>query len=253
MNILLCLTDAQNERLLSILYLVAIMFIPVFLWCLYTSFKVKYDFNKYSKVNSKAGIPAYQVARMILDSEGLTNVQVGICNGNLTDHYDPRSNVVMLSNSVYNSSSVAAIGVAAHEVGHAIQHANNYIPVKARGFLVPVLNFSSKLLLPILLLNIVLTFLVPINRSIPMLIYFILLGIYGLNMIFALVTLPCEFNASSRAKDILEDLNIMDDGEIKLVSKVLRSAAMTYVASFVLTIIQMARILLVLFSSRRRK
>ena len=112
--------------------------------------KVKIVFNRYNQVNSKKGIPAYMVARQILDSEGLTDVQIGRCSGSLSDHYDPRSKTVVLSDSVYNSSAIAAIGVAAHEVGHAIQHAKNYAPVKIRGALVPVLNLSSKLLIPVL-------------------------------------------------------------------------------------------------------
>lgn len=239
--------------MLNILYLIVLCFIPVLLWSIYTSYKVNRDFKKYSSVNSKIGIPAYQVARMILDSEGLTDVKIGQCRGNLSDHYDPRSNTVVLSETVYNSSSIAAIGVAAHEVGHAIQHANKYVPVKVRGALVPLLNIGSKMLMPILIVNILLTIIMPVTSSLPLIVYYVLLGIYGLNMIFALVTLPCEFNASARAKDILGDLAIMDDGELKLVSKVLKSAAMTYVASFVLTLIQMARILLILLSARRNK
>ena len=184
--------------------------------------------------------------------ESCRKIKIGRCAGSLSDHYDPRSNTVVLSDSVYNSSSIAAIGVAAHEVGHAIQHARNYAPIKIRGALVPVLNLSSKLLVPILIINIFLTVFLPVTSNLPMIIYYVLLGVYALNMLFALVTLPCEFNASSRAKDILEDLSILDSDEIKGVSKVLRSAAMTYVASFVLTLVQLARILFIILASKRR-
>ncbi len=179
-------------------------------------------------------------------------MQIGRCGGSLSDHYDPRNNTVYLSESVYNSPSIAAIGVAAHEVGHAIQHARNYAPVKIRGALVPVLNISSKMLIPILIVNIFLTIFLPVNSAIPMYIYYAIFGIYALNMLFAMVTLPCEFNASSRAKEILVDMGMLDEDEIRGVSKVLRSAAMTYVASFVLTLIQLARILLIILSNRRR-
>ena len=251
MNILLCASQ-EYDMMLNILYLVALCFIPVFIWSIYTSIKVRMTFKKFDKVNSTKGLPAHIIARQILYSEGLTDVKIGRCAGSLSDHYDPRSNTVVLSDSVYNSSSIAAIGVAAHEVGHAIQHARNYAPIKIRGALVPVLNLSSKLLVPILIINIFLTVFLPVTSNLPMIIYYVLLGVYALNMLFALVTLPCEFNASSRAKDILEDLSILDSDEIKGVSKVLRSAAMTYVASFVLTLVQLARILFIILASKRR-
>ncbi len=251
MNILLCASQ-EYDMMLNILYLVALCFIPVFIWSIYTSIKVRMTFKKFDKVNSTKWLPAHIIARQILDSEGLTDVKIGRCAGSLSDHYDPRSNTVVLSDSVYNSSSIAAIGVAAHEVGHAIQHARNYAPIKIRGALVPVLNLSSKLLVPILIINIFLTVFLPVTSNLPMIIYYVLLGVYALNMLFALVTLPCEFNASSRAKDILEDLSILDSDEIKGVSKVLRSAAMTYVASFVLTLVQLARILFIILASKRR-
>ena len=179
-------------------------------------------------------------------------MQIGRCSGSLSDHYDPRSKTVVLSDSVYNSSAIAAIGVAAHEVGHAIQHAKNYAPVKIRGALVPVLNLSSKLLIPVLIINILLTIFLPASSPVPMAIYYVLLAVFGLNLLFALVTLPVEFNASNRAKEILDDMAILDDNEIRGVSRVLRTAAMTYVASFVITLIQFARILLIVMASRKK-
>lgn len=250
MGLLIC--DINYNLMINILYLISICFIPVLLWSIYVSYKVNANFRRFSKVNSKRGLPAHIVARQILDSEGLTNVQISRCRGSLTDHYDPRTNTVVLSDSVYDSASIAAIGVAAHEVGHAIQHARNYVPVKIRGALVPVLNISSKLIIPALIVNIFLTFFLPINSPIPMIIYYVIFGVYALNMLFSLVTLPCEFNASARAKEILGDMAILDDEELKCVSKVLRSAAMTYVASFVMTLVQLARILLIILANRRR-
>ncbi len=253
MNTLFCAASGSAYDLtLNILYIVALCFIPAVLWALYVSIKVKIVFNRYNQVNSKKGIPAYMVARQILDSEGLTDVQIGRCSGSLSDHYDPRSKTVVLSDSVYNSSAIAAIGVAAHEVGHAIQHAKNYAPVKIRGALVPVLNLSSKLLIPVLILNILLSVFLPVSSNVPTAIYYVLLAVFGLNLLFALVTLPVEFNASNRAKDILDDMAILDDNEIRGVSRVLRTAAMTYVASFVITLIQFARILLIVMASRKK-
>ncbi len=193
------------------------------------------------------------VARQILDSEGLNDIQIGRCSGSLSDHYNPRTKTVFLSDTVYDSTAIAAIGVAAHEVGHAIQHAHNYAPVKIRGILVPILNISSKLLLPAIIINILLTIFLPVNSNIPMIIYYVLLGVYALNVVFTFVTLPCEFNASGRAKDILEDMGFLEEDEVQSVSKVLRSAAMTYVAAFVISLLQMARILLIILSSRKRK
>lgn len=137
-------------------------------------------------------------------------------------------------------------------MGHAIQHAKNYAPVKIRGALVPVLNLSSKLLIPVLIINILLTIFLPASSPVPMAIYYVLLAVFGLNLLFALVTLPVEFNASNRAKEILDDMAILDDNEIRGVSRVLRTAAMTYVASFVITLIQFARILLIVMASRKK-
>lgn len=252
MNILLCeLSDLGYDYLLVILYLIAICFVPVFLISIFISANVRITYNRFNGVQSKKGLPAHMVARKILDSEGLTDVKIGTCAGTLSDHYDPRSNTVVLSASVYNSTSIAAIGVAAHEVGHAIQYARNYVPVKIRRILVPVVNISSKLLIPALIINLILTFVFPTN-NVVMIIYYAIFGVYALTFLFSLVTLPCEFNASSRAKYILSDMEFLDDEEIKGVSKVLTAAAMTYVASFVMTLIQLARILLIILSSRRR-
>lgn len=252
MNILLCaLNDIEYDYMLLILYLIAICFVPVLLISIFISANVNITYSRFNGINSKKGLPANLVARKILDSEGLTNVKIGMCEGTLSDHYDPRTNTVVLSRAVYNSSSISAIGVAAHEVGHAIQHAKNYIPVKIRGALVPVLNFSSKLLIPALIVNVILTFVFPTNNII-MIFYYVIFGIYGLNFLFSLVTLPCEFNASRRAKYILSDMGFLDDEEVKGVSKVLTAAAMTYVASFVMTLIQLARILFIILSNRKR-
>lgn len=238
--------------LLTILYLISICFVPVFIASIFISLNVNRSFKKYSQVTSKKGLPAHVVARQILDSEGLTDIKIGRVVGKLTDHYDPRSKTVVLSDSVYDSCSIAAIGVATHEVGHAIQHAKNYVPIKIRSALVPVLNLGSKLLVPLLIINVFLTILL-LNSNVPIYIFYALLAVYGVNMIFSLVTLPCEFNASSRAKDILLDMHIMDDEEVACVGKVLNAAAMTYVAAFIMTLIQFARILFVILSHSRRR
>ena len=197
---------------------------------LWASASVKSTFNKYSKVSNNKGYTASQVASMILRSAGVLDVRIERVSGSLSDHYDPRTKVVRLSDSVYDSTSVAAIGVAAHEVGHAIQHQAGYVPNKLRSFLVPVVNFASSLAVPLLFMG-------------------ILIGATGLSwlgiiffastVVFSLVTLPVEFNASGRAVKNLIAYNILSPEENDMAKKVLNAAAMTYVASALASIGQL--------------
>lgn len=209
---------------------------------LIASAKVKSTYTKYSKVLSARGITAEQAAQQILYGAGLSQVPVNQVAGNLTDHYDPRSQTLALSQTVFGSSSVAAIGVAAHECGHAIQDAENYAPIRIRNAIVPVVNFGSTLSWPLLLLGLVLSF-------DPL----VLAGIwlFSLVVVFQLVTLPVEFNASRRAMRILEERGILGDTELKGARKVLSAAAMTYVAAAVGSLLQLARLLMIRNSRRR--
>ena len=209
---------------------------------LIASAKVKSTYAKYSKVLSARGITAEQAAQQILYGAGLSQVPINQVAGNLTDHYDPRSQTLALSQTVFGSSSVAAIGVAAHECGHAIQDAENYAPIRIRNAIVPVVNFGSTLSWPLLLLGLVLSF-------DPL----VLAGIwlFSLVVVFQLVTLPVEFNASRRAMRILEDRGILGDTELKGARKVLSAAAMTYVAAAVGSLLQLARLLMIRNSRRR--
>lgn len=209
---------------------------------LIASAKVKSTYAKYSKVLSSRGITAEQAAQQILYGAGLSQVPVHQVAGNLTDHYDPRSQTLALSQTVFGSSSVAAIGVAAHECGHAIQDAESYAPIRIRNAIVPVVNFGSTLSWPLLLLGLVLSF-------DPL----VLAGIwlFSLVVVFQLVTLPVEFNASRRAMRILEERGILGDIELKGARKVLSAAAMTYVAAAVGSLLQLARLLLIRNSRRR--
>lgn len=209
---------------------------------LIASAKVKSTYAKYSKVLSSRGITAEQAAQQILYGAGLSQVPVHQVAGNLTDHYDPRSQTLALSQTVFGSSSVAAIGVAAHECGHAIQDAESYAPIRIRNAIVPVVNFGSTLSWPLLLLGMVLSF-------DPL----VLAGIwlFSLVVVFQLVTLPVEFNASRRAMRILEERGILGDIELKGARKVLSAAAMTYVAAAVGSLLQLARLLLIRNSRRR--
>lgn len=205
------------------------------------SAKVKSTYARYQKVRSMSGITAAEAAQRILHGAGIYDVRIEHISGNLTDNYDPRSKVLHLSDSTYRSTSVAAIGVAAHECGHAIQDAESYAPLRIRGAIVPVVNFGSALSWPMILIGVLLSF----NHVL------ITLGIllFSLTVLFQLVTLPVEFNASSRALHILRDSRLLQDQEVSGASKVLKAAALTYVAGAAAALLQLLRLVL-LFGRR---
>lgn len=205
---------------------------------------VKSTFNKYSKVSNSRGLTADQVARMILDANGLHYVRIEHIRGKLSDHFDPRSNVVRLSDSTYGQTSVAAIGVAAHECGHACQHAENYGPIILRSKLVPVTNICSSLWYIAFLIGISI-----LGSSLGNIFIYAAIAMFMAVIIFQIVTLPCEFNASDRALKTLESDGILEMAEVPHAQKVLRAAALTYVASLISSILQLLRLLL---SVRRR-
>jgi hypothetical protein len=213
--------------------------------CMIASAKVKSTFNKYSSYRSMSGLTGAQTAERILHAAGIYDVQVRHVSGSLTDHYDPRSKTLNLSDPVCNSNSVAAIGVAAHECGHAIQDATGYAPLTFRSALVPVANFGSMLAWPLILIGVFIN-----NRS-SMMIIDIGIWLFSLAVLFQLVTLPVEFNASSRALRMLQGQGILGEQELGYTRKVLKSAALTYVASAAASILQLLRIVL-LFGGRRR-
>ena len=188
-----------------------------------------------------------EAARRIMELNGIYDVSIERVAGNLTDHYDPSKKVLRLSDNVYSSSSIAAIGVAAHETGHAIQHARGYAPLSLRSIMVPAVNFGSRLFLPLILLGLLFSFSSAMGNSL------ITLGIilFGITVLFTLVTLPVEFNASKRAIACLSESRILYDDEVDGAKKVLSAAAMTYVASAAVAIAQFLR-LLVLFGGRNR-
>ena len=209
---------------------------------LIASARVKTTYAKYSKVLSSRGITAEQAAQQILYGAGLSQVPINQVAGDLTDHYDPRSQTLALSQTVFGSRSVAAIGVAAHECGHAIQDAENYAPIRIRNSIVPVVNFGSKLSWPLLLLGLLMSFDPLVLAGIWM---------FGLVVAFQVITLPVEFNASRRAMRILEERGILGSEELKGARKVLSAAAMTYVAAAVGSLLQLARLLMIRNSRRR--
>ncbi|KPU43977.1 putative neutral zinc metallopeptidase [Oxobacter pfennigii] len=218
-----------------------IILLPAILIAFYAQIRIKSTFNKYSEVRSLKGITAAQAARHLLNKAGLDDVPVEMVGGNLTDHYDPRTRVLRLSQSVYNSTSVAAIGVAAHEAGHAVQHDNSYWPLIFRNSLVPVANFGS-------------------NAAWLLVFLAFFTGYYGLidigiilfsaAVLFQIVTLPVEFNASSRAINLLESEGILYDDELVSARKVLSAAALTYIAAMLVSVAQLLRLIAI---GRRRK
>lgn len=221
--------------------------LPCLLLSLWASANVNSTFKKYAQQMSVRRITGAQAAQRVLSANGVGNVRIERVNGNLTDHYDPRTNVIRLSDSVYDSTSTAAIGVACHEAGHAVQYAHQYAPIKLRAAIIPVTNFGSKLAMPLILLGLLLSFMGNASYT------FVYLGIacFGLSLVFQLVTLPVEFNASRRAMQAIEEGNILTEEEQRGARKTLTAAAMTYVAATAVALAQLLRLLMI-FGGRRR-
>ena len=224
-------------------YLVLVL--PCMIFAMVASSHVNSTFKKYSTQYSQRRLTGAEAAQRVLAHNGVSGVRIERVSGNLTDHYDPRTNVIRLSDSVYASTSTAAIGVAAHEAGHAVQYAKNYAPIKLRSAIIPLTNFGSKLAMPLILAGILLTFL---GQFSTILVY---LGItaFGLSFVFQVVTLPVEFNASRRAIRAIEDAQLLTPEEQRGAKKTLRAAAMTYVAATATALAQLLR-LIVIFGNR---
>lgn len=212
--------------------------------CMAASFKVNSTYKKYAKVASLSGMTGAQAAERILNYSGVTDVRIEHVSGELTDHFDPKNKVVRLSDSTYNSTSVAAIGVAAHECGHVLQHHEGYGPIKLRSALVPAANIGSKLGIPIILVGVLLSW----NQVLIQ----IGIWVFALAVLFQIVTLPVEFNASGRALAMVQQFGILSEDEIGSTKKVLRAAAMTYVAAAASSILQLLR-LVFLYGNRGRR
>lgn len=213
--------------------------------CMIASARVKGTFNKYSQLRSMSGMNGAQVAQRVLQAAGIYDVQVRHVSGSLTDHYDPRTKTVNLSDPVYNATSVAALGVAAHECGHAIQHAKSYAPLSIRSALVPIANFGSMLAWPVILIGLL------FNTRSSGLIIDIGILLFSAAVLFQLVTLPVEFDASRRALVMLRTQGILADDELRYTRRVLKSAALTYLASAAAAILQLLRIILITNGRRR--
>lgn len=222
-------------------YTYIIYVLPALIFAMWAQYNVQSTFKKYSKVASERGMTGYDAARRILDANGLHHVRIEQVAGDLTDHYDPKANVIRLSDTVHSVSSVAAVGVAAHEAGHAVQYAEGYSPIKIRTAIIPITRIGSNLAFPLVLLG--LLFSAPLLAGIGVI-------LFGAAVLFQLVTLPVEFNASSRAIAALSNSGMSDEavGDAK---KVLRAAAMTYVAALATAIGNFLRLLTIANRSRR--
>ena len=226
-------------------YLIIVM--PFVLLSLWASSNVNSTFKKYANQYSTRRITGAQAAQRVLSANGVSGVRIERVGGNLTDHYDPKTNVIRLSDSVYDATSTAAIGVACHEAGHAVQYAHNYAPIKLRAAIVPITNIGAKLAMPLILLGVILTFLENFSFA------FVYAGIacFGLSVVFQLVTLPVEFNASRRAMVAISEAGLLTEEEQKGARKTLTAAALTYVAATAVALAQLLR-LLIIFGGRRR-
>lgn len=213
-----------------------ILLIPVFLFSLWAQMQVSGNFNRYNAQNNRRRLTGAQAAEAVLSAHGIYDVRIGRCRGNLTDHYDPRDNTIYLSETVYDTPTIAAVGVAAHEAGHAVQYAHGYAPVRLRSAILPVTQLGSQLSFILLAIGMIL-------YSQKM--FFIGIVLFSLTTLFQLVTLPVEFNASSRALETIEGRHLLDEDELHGARKVLRAAALTYVAALLMSILQLLRYVLI--------
>ena len=226
-----------------------ILVLPCVIFSLWASSSVNSTFQKYARQLSIRRITGAQAAQRVLAHNGVSGVRIERISGNLTDHYDPTTNVIRLSDSVYDATSTAAIGVACHEAGHAVQYAQHYAPIKLRAAIIPLTNFGSKIAMPLILLGLVLTFL---GYFSTVLVY---LGIacFGLSLVFQLITLPVEFDASNRAMKAIETAGILTEEEQQGARKTLKAAAMTYVAATAVSLAQLLRLIVLFGGGNRRR
>lgn len=226
-----------------------VLVLPCLLLSLLASANVNSTFKKYSTQLSSRHITGADAAQRVLRANGVSGVRIEPIRGNLTDHFDPRSNVIRLSENVYGSTSIAAIGVACHEAGHAVQYAREYVPMKVRAAIIPVTNFGSRLAMPLILLGLVFSTMSYFGDTL------VYLGIacFGLSVVFQLVTLPVEFNASRRAVQTIDSAGLLTEEEQRGAKKTLRAAAMTYVAATAVALSQLLRLLVIFGGNRRRR
>lgn len=224
-------------------WLYIVLVLPFVLLAFWAQIRVNLTFRRYSRQETKSGMSGYDSARMVLDANGLRNVAIEEVGGKLSDHFDPRTNVIRLSHEVYHGRNAAAVGVAAHEAGHAVQYAEEYLPMKFRAAIIPATNIGSNLAFPLLLLGLLFSY--------PPLAYAGVLA-FGLSTLFQLVTLPVEFNASRRAMTALTDSGCFEREDLRASRRVLSAAAMTYLAALAVSLANLLRLAIIAGSTRRR-
>ena len=230
-----------------------LILLPAIIFSIIAQARVNSTFDKFNRVATMRRISGAEAARRILDKNGLYNVRVERVHGHLTDHYDPRANVIRLSEATYDSVSVAALGVAAHEAGHAVQHATGYLPIKIRAAIIPVTQIGSKLAMPIFLIGLLLTYAAYIDLYFGSMIMMAGIVLFSLTVLFQLVTLPAEFNASSRALRVLAESEILYGDEVNGARRVLNAAAMTYVAALAASLASLFRLILIASNASNRR
>ncbi len=225
-----------------------VLVLPCVILALWASSNVNSTFRKYSKQMSIRRITGAEAAQRVLSANGVSGVRIERVGGNLTDHFDPKTNVIRLSDSVYSSTSTAAIGVACHEAGHAVQYARNYAPIKLRAAVIPATNIGSKLAMPLILLGVLFSYFAEASYTLV----YVGIACFGLSLVFQLITLPVEFNASRRAMQAIDSSNILTDEEQRGARKTLTAAALTYVAATAVALMQLLRLILIFGGGRSR-
>ena len=227
-----------------------LILIPAMIFAFVAQSKVNSTFNRYAKVYNRRGLTGAEAARRVLDANGLYHVTIERVHGRLTDHYDPRANVIRLSDAVYGSTGIAAVGVAAHEAGHAVQHAVGYVPIKVRAAIIPLTRFGSALAMPLFIIGLLFAGGSYLGYGVGTI--FMLTGIlfFSFSTLFQLVTLPTEFNASARAMQALEEVGLLAADELPAAKATLSAAAMTYVAALATSLASLLRLILI-FNRRR--
>lgn len=227
-------------------YILGIILLPGIILAIYAQSKVSYTFHKYSTCLSSCGKTASEVARMFLDFAGLKDIQIIKVKGELTDYYHHSKKILALSESVYDSSSISALGVACHEVGHALQYKSNYLPIKIRNFIIPICNIVNNMLWVFVILGAIFFY-----TNIGIWFWYVGVGAFALSVLVNLITLPVEYNASNRALKLLKDSTILTEEETEYAKQVLRAAGLTYVAGLIVSILNLLRLVLVLSRNKR--
>lgn len=231
-------------------YLLGIILLPGIIMSIWAQAKVVNNFNKYNDLPSSNGLPANELARKLLDGAGLTNVKITSCKGSLTDHFNPKTNTVALSESVYDKSSISALGVMAHELGHVLQYKDKYFLIRLKSFLVPVINIFNFFMWPLVIIGVIIE--AVSYTSVGYIFIIIGIAIFGLSTLLSLITLPIELNASKRAYTLLVKTGILTETEGEGVKKVLNSAALTYLAGLITSILSLLRFVIYIMAITRK-